>query len=173
MLSSASSSTEQPSSASFYIAMKIKLQLEPSTEEASTASYKVFLYLEIESFYCKIQASQHLQSKLLQSNLLQRKLLQRGCALDFYRAAAAWCARDPRRGPININKPTAPDPHHRGPAQCTNLPHPEWTQCIAIISPPLLTQIQIQKYKGSATQSSIHCQKLFSATLTGVSSRSS
>ena len=21
-------------------------------------------------------------------------------------------ARDPRRGPININKPTAPDPHH-------------------------------------------------------------
>ena len=42
-------------------------------------------------------------------------------------------ARDPRRGPININKPTAPDPHHR--------PRPEFNA----LSFPI--QIQIQKYK--------------------------
>ena len=67
-------------------------------------------------------------------------------------------ARDPRRGPININKPTAPDPHHRGLAQCTKLPHSDTNTKIQI-QIQVQIQININKLPICITEAWAQCAK--------------
>ena len=69
--------------------------------------------------------------ELLQNNLW--------CGVVFYRAAAA--ARDLRRGPININKPRAPDPHQR-PTTSMHIHH--LVQSLVNLLPQLLLKLLLK-----------------------------
>ena len=123
----------------------------PFAEQASTAwSSTALSSTEWSSFFYRVVFHSVFIHRVVFYRAKASTALVRGGL--FYRASSSSSsssgsgglgARDPRRGPININKPTSSRSASPRPSSMHQPPRPGWTQCCPIISKPLLTQIQI------------------------------